>query len=328
MLDDVLLDEDGQVEEPFPLDDPVANADTHLDGRVGNYLLVNGRVHPTGRIRRGVPHRLRLVNTANTTFMRVSIPGHTLHRIGGDGGLLEAPIAVEPIEQVPDAHGMAETISDPDLTKGVLLTPGERADVVFVPTGGRTLTLEWHDMRRGRHVPFLEDGMVKVGHDHHDGKAPPRPLMTFRLFGRGPGEWTPPAELRDIEKIDTSGLTADDKIVLRFGHTPPDPHGFTFQPIEIEFHDDVNGNTVVPFEFLEDKDTIALPSRPGAFGSTRTILRAAVRFDDRGREGQVTGFGKEPTSTTSGGWVVHCHLLEHSASGMMSFFEVLPPEEE
>jgi FtsP/CotA-like multicopper oxidase with cupredoxin domain len=29
-----------------------------------------------------------------------------------------------------------------------------------------------------------------------------------------------------------------------------------------------------------------------------------------------------PTATTSGGWLFHCHILEHSARGMMGFFEV------
>ena len=47
------------------------------------------------------------------------------------------------------------------------------------------------------------------------------------------------------------------------------PHGFVFQPIELEFQDDVNGNVTVPYTFLEDKDTIAIPGRPGAFGTTR-----------------------------------------------------------
>jgi FtsP/CotA-like multicopper oxidase with cupredoxin domain len=34
---------------------------------------------------RGVPHRIRLINTSNTRFMRVSIDGFRMFRIGGDG---------------------------------------------------------------------------------------------------------------------------------------------------------------------------------------------------------------------------------------------------
>ena len=58
------------------------------------------------------------------------------------------------------------------------------------------------------------------------------------------------------------------------------------------------------------------------------MLRAAVFFDDEGREGQVAASGKDPTAEEgSGGWVFHCHINEHSEAGMMSFFEVFEPVE-
>jgi len=66
-----------------------------------------------------------------------------------------------------------------------------------------------------------------------------------------------------------------------------------------------------------------LPLRPGAFRRSRTITRLAVKFDDTGREGQIDAFGKIPGFGTSGGWLFHCHLLEHSALGMSSFLQVI-----
>ena len=94
--------------------------------------------------------------------------------------------------------------------------------------------------------------------------------------------------------------------------------------------DDINpeNNYTIPAEYLEDKDTIILPARPGARGTSRTITRLAAHFTDEGREGQVTASGKVPTDTTSGGWVYHCHLLEHSYKGMISFLQVVDSEEE
>ena len=77
VLDDILLDADGRVEDPFPTD-PLENAATQLNGREGNVLLVTGVTQPLAKIRRGQPHRLRIVNAANARFMRVSIPGHKL----------------------------------------------------------------------------------------------------------------------------------------------------------------------------------------------------------------------------------------------------------
>lgn len=377
VLDDVLLDENGQVAEPFP-DDPLENAVTHVNGREGNTLLVNGRTGREVTIRRGVPHRLRLVNTSNVRFMRVSIPGHRMWRIGGDGGLLEEPLEIPPIERVPSPHDPDHMISNPDPDQGLLLTPGERADVVFTPQGpeGSVLPIEWHDFPRGRHRAFYKpDGTIGLGHAHDDGHAHPETLVNLRLEGpSGGSEYFPPPVLRDIDPIDATGA---EPIPVTFGHTLPDaegdvtffvamkdgkplpfsqitaadapvasvgetriwevhnltggdhnfhPHGFMFQPLEVEYVDLDNpeNNFTVPAPYLEEKDTIHLPARPGAKGRSRTITRLAVEIDDTGREGQVAASGKDPTATESGGWVFHCHILEHADSGMMSFLQVVP----
>ena len=47
-------------------------------------------------------------------------------------------------------------------------------------------------------------------------------------------------------------------------------------------------------------------------------MRLAATFDDTGREGQIVASGKVPGEDTSGGWVFHCHILEHVDQGMMS----------
>jgi FtsP/CotA-like multicopper oxidase with cupredoxin domain len=378
LLDDILLDEKGQVAEPFP-SEPRDNALTQVNGRIGNMLLVNGRSSAEGTIQRGVPHRLRLINTTNARFMRVSIRNHRMWRIGGDGGLLESPIEILPIELVPDpdpTHG-GQMISDPDPSKGLLLTPGERADIVFTPNQGEDrVYLEWHDIARGRHTAYNISGNIILSHQHHDGLNPAQILLTLELFGDQEGEeYIPPQNLRVIEPLDT---TDADQIMVMFGHTDPDPngnvtffaamknqmplpfplvtpddapiatvggtyiinvtnmtggdhnfhiHGFQFQWIDTEFIDieTPNNNYIVPAPYLEWKDTILIPRRPGAKGTSRTITRLAVHIDDTGREGLVEAFGKKPGDDTSGGWVFHCHLLEHADRGMMSFLQVFYP---
>ncbi len=399
VLDDILLDPDGRVAQPFPAD-PLENAATQLNGREGNVLLVNGMADMTAKIRRGIPHRLRIVNTSNARFMRLSIPGHTLYRIGGDGGLLESALAIEPVELVPDGghdghmNGMVAAsadmhdekitmISDPDLSRGILLTPGERADVVFTPHGKGPLPLEWHDVARGRHSTFYNaDGSIGIGHAHDDGKRPPQVLMNFKLIANDSrDDYLPPDPLRAIETVDISGAGI---LKSMFGHGMPDAsgdvtffvqikpdgsggmqplpfdkvtpedaytvtigengvwevhnmtgsmhnfhtHGFSFQLIETEHMDmdnpDNNYKEAAPYR--EIKDTIQLPARPGAGGRSRTIVRLAASFDDSGREGELAALGKVPAADTSGGWLFHCHLLEHSARGMMSFFQTVNPD--
>jgi FtsP/CotA-like multicopper oxidase with cupredoxin domain len=381
VLDDVLVNLDGQLTDT-EVTDPLENAERLVNGREGNILLVNGKPDRWANMKPGVPNRLRVVNVSNARFMRISLSDHDMYRIGGDGGLLESPILIEPIAMVDDGEG--NLISDPDPGKGLILTPGERADLVFTPRGSEPIKLEWHDTARGRHSAFYKpDGSIGLGDAEDDGKRPPQTLMTFKLRGRdrGAADYVPPAALRDIEPINAMG---GKMLMSMFGHSAPNAegditffvqammkdgmmmplpfpkvtpelahtvtvgdkgmwmvvnmtggmhnfhtHGFGFQLISIEYQDDLipENNYVVPAEYLEDKDTILLPARPGGRGTSRTIARLAAHFTDEGREGQVEAFGKEPTDTTSGGWLFHCHLLEHSANGMMSFFQVMNPEE-
>ena len=377
LLDDVLLDPDGQVAQPFP-DDPIENAITQVNGREGNNFLVNGRVMPRGKLRREVPHRFRLINVSNSRFMRISFRGHTVWRIGGDGGLLEFPIEIPPVDLIPDGHNPNRWVSNPDPKKGVLLTPGERADIVLIPKGRRPIVVEWHDFPRGRHrASVTPDGMIALGHDHHDGKRSPKSLMTLNLFGHKQyqQDYRPPSTLRSIEPIDIADA---EKIRVTLGHANPDKkgditffvqmkngmplpfplvtpadaptvmvgdtriweihnltggdhnfhtHGFPFQPLETEYldMDHPENNTVEQVGYLEDKDTILVPKRPGAKGRSRTIVRVAMKFDDTGRKERIEAFGKQPTKNESGGWLFHCHILEHSNRGMMSFFQVLNP---
>ena len=121
----------------------------------------------------------------------------------------------------------------------------------------------------------------------------------------------------DVRIIEVNNLTGGDHNFHM--------HGFFFQHIETVFidMDSPTPSVVVPAERVAWKDTIKLPRRPGAFMRSRTVTRLAVRFDDTGREGLVFAAGKVPGENTSGGWVLHCHILEHADGGMMSFLQVV-----
>jgi FtsP/CotA-like multicopper oxidase with cupredoxin domain len=121
-------------------------------------------------------------------------------------------------------------------------------------------------------------------------------------------------------------------------------HGFPFQALEI-IQVNLDGltaaervvRTPVP---LELKDTMPVPARPGAPMRSWTILRAAVRFDDSANPAwlrrtplqlvasgkvPVTSSPQDPATDTSGGWLAHCHMLDHAAVGMMSFVNLTLP---
>lgn len=189
LLDDILLDDIGAVEPPNPNGpdspnfDPLKHIVMQANGREGNTLLVNGRANvapPTVQV--GVPLRLRIVNTANTRFMRLSIPGHDVYRIGGDGGLLTAPLKQPPISTEPHPCVMNETISKRSILgfeEGIILTPGERADIVFTPRGTQ-IRIELHDFFRGRHAAYMTaDPMMRYPEQPNwemCGGTPPMPM--------------------------------------------------------------------------------------------------------------------------------------------------------
>ena len=80
------------------------------------------------------------------------------------------------------------------------------------------------------------------------------------------------------------------------------------------------------------KDVVRIPARTGAKGQSNSVTRLVMVVDDTGRTGRIEAQGKDATyqpngDWTSGGWLVHCHILEHSGRGMLSFYEVRDPND-
>jgi len=283
VLDDVALDRDGQVKPPGGW------VESH-DGREGDVRLMNGRQEPEIEVAAGQVERWRIVNAASARYVRLSIGGRRFQVIGSGGGLIPAPVPVSDI----------------------LLPAAGRAEIVVGPFAeGETLLVETLPFNRGSfksHRTSERFATVRVG--------PPRPSRA-RL----------PARLRDIAPLVTGRVVPTREVRLGFGlglrhgvefnvnreqHHQADPvrvgelqvwdvvnrspvdhpfhlHGFFFQVLE------VNGG---PVDHLSWEDTVNVP----AFGRVRLAWVA----DDR-----------------PGGWMYHCHILEHHAAGMMAHFEVV-----
>ncbi|MEQ1507735.1 MAG: multicopper oxidase family protein [Myxococcota bacterium] len=167
-----------------------------MNGIEGRHLLVNGREDPVIDVPAGGAVRLRLVNTSITRFWRLSVPGHVLYRVGGQGGLLDA-VRVEGGAVVGRATRLVDgtDAGEVELPLGydrgqLLLAPGERADAVLVPQGavGDTIPLRWEDYARGRHGMWMDGDTMVMGDDPDDGERPGEDVATFRLVaGSGTG---------------------------------------------------------------------------------------------------------------------------------------------
>jgi FtsP/CotA-like multicopper oxidase with cupredoxin domain len=286
ILQDVMLDKDGQ----FPAE---VDSDTEMIGREGKVVLVNGVTTPTLDLRAGASVRLRILNAANARFFNLSLAGYTFRVIGTDGGFIPKPYD----------------------TDKLLIAPAERYDVMLIAEG-----------RPGDEVTLMSEPYDR-GHD--TGKEPAMPLAKLRISqdaavsGR-----SLPASFPDIERL--PGGDADQTITFdevyvnghpQFtinGKTYPDVppidvangsvhvfdlvnnaqmdhpfhlHGFFFQVL-------ARNGTAEPSDALANKDTLILPQK--------STTRIVARFD------------------RPGGWMYHCHILEHAERGMAGMIDVAP----
>lgn len=285
VLDDIKLDKDGKVTEY--LDDH-----SLMMGREGNTLLINGLANArVSIIDPGGLVRLRIVNVANGRFFNLRIPNHELHVIGTDGGLVPKPYA----------------------TDTLLMSPGERYDVMFVANDepGSEIPLITEAYERGHESgtrPPAEVGRFKVG---TGAKLTAKPLPTsgptLERLPDAPVDF--PIVLNE-KLIDGQVMfTINDAVhpnipvittkngdvrVLEVKNEsdmdhPFHLHGFFFQIL-------AKNGVVLPADALANKDTLVIPAK--------TSYKLIARFD-------------EP-----GSWMYHCHILEHSEHGMMGELRV------
>jgi FtsP/CotA-like multicopper oxidase with cupredoxin domain len=284
VLDDVKLESTGKLSERTD------NLDLML-GRMGNVVLINGRQQPSIAAAAGSRERWRFVNAANGRYFKLELAGHTFRVIGVDGGLLETPVE----------------------TAQLLVTPGERYDVLVELNGAPGETLRLHTLHydRGHNIP--DPGPIE--------------LLAIELGASFGAPAALPARFGSVDPIAFDGNTPRRRFVLREDDTNPSSPVFTINdeafpeitPVrgpsglveiwEIEnlaemdhpFH--LHGMSFqtldaadAPAEPLGWKDTVNVPQS--------SIVRFAVQFGAPGR------------------WMYHCHILEHAERGMMGELEV------
>ena len=283
VLDDVELAKNGEIKPPGGW------IESH-DGREGSVRLVNGRQEPEVRMAAGQVERWRFVNAASARYVRLSVGGRPFRIIGSGGGLIPSPVTATE----------------------VLLATANRIEIAVGPfEAGAVLRIETLPFNRGSFKSHKR----------------PELFATVRVGAAAPSMTRIPARLREIEPLVTGPVAANRDVRLGFSlgmkhgvefdinhqqhhhaepvrvgelqvwdvvnrspvHHPFHLHGFFFQVLE------VNGKSP---DYRSWEDTVNVP----AFGK----VRIAWLPDDR-----------------PGGWMYHCHILEHHAAGMMAHFEVI-----
>lgn len=307
LVDDEVVDDSGRVDLPseYGVDDiPLVLTDRSFApdgtfdeqhrnsvGLLGHTVLVNGTVAPyldvtTTRV------RLRVLNASSARSYRVAFDDEApLTLVGTDGGLLPAPRTVT----------------------GIVLTPGERAEVVVDVTPGRRRTL-----RSLSHDLGAVNGVARAaGADD-----------SFDLL-----------ELRPAAR-----LTASPPVAARLSRETPLAEGGRTRRFVLS-HNRINGlamdmnrvDEVVPAsatEIWEFSNRHTLPHNIHVHDARMQVLEPGIAAGDRPWKDTVavppgttvrTLVRVGPHADPEVPYMLHCHLLRHEDDGMMLQFLVVGP---
>jgi FtsP/CotA-like multicopper oxidase with cupredoxin domain len=256
-------------------------------GREGNYVLANGRLRPVLRARPGAPQRWRIVNAAKSRFFYLDLDGQPFTIIGADGGLQERPVSSDIL----------------------LVTPGERVDVIVAPKGkaGTPLTLRAMLYNRGYgSVEYRSVEDVLTIEFTKEAPIAAKPVTVSRVLPVPTIEDATPVDIvltlppmknnKSEFQVNGSPFWKAKPYLAKLGEKqlwivkndsdwdhPFHLHGFFFQLID---------DKGAPIRPLAWKDTVNVPMK--------TTVRLLVTFDER-----------------PGDWMFHCHILDHADGGLM-----------
>ena len=261
------------------------------NGILGDTVLVNGTPGPyldvtTQRV------RLRLLNASNARVYNFHFSDDREYDvIAGDGGLLPAPVRLDHL----------------------LLSPGERAEIVVELEPGETTVLRSDEQDAGNRFTGADDRFDVLQLRAADRLAPspevpdtlaPAPDLDpddvvqtreFELSGTSIN-----GDEMDMDRIDAT-VELDTTERWRVSNRDGNTHNFHVHDVQFVV-ESLDGGPPPP-ELAGWKDTIFLPE-----GSEADLL---VRFTDYA----------DPDSP----YMYHCHLLRHEDSGMMGQFVVVEP---
>lgn len=299
VLDDWLIDpETGQISGDFES----AHARSHA-GRLGNLVLTNGIFDKTMTVQRNERLRLRLINAANARIFVLGLFGLEGWTMALDGMPLPAP---EPLEEV------------------LVLGPGQRADLIVdvIAEQGSTAYLARADEARGTpQVSFQVRGQASLARRGTPDALPPNPGDAFNLSGdsvdltlnmEGGAMGTLRGAMLDGEETGFREMAQANQFWAFNGMVGmPDTPLATLDRGQIA-RLTISNDTAFPHAMhlhgMHFREVLA----DGTLGPMRDTL-----LMDSAERREIAFAADNP-----GDWLLHCHMLSHAVSGMMTWVRV------
>ncbi len=282
---------------------------THA-GRLGNWVTTNGQSKPNFQLNTNENYRLRLINASNARVLQINPKKMGAKILGYDGFDFEAPREAPEFVELTPAQRVDLAVSSPDRSSKTIREVGgfalevlagrdavEIASFKFNKGPNKNLapikltpnTSPALDIHNAKHFSLFMTGgaMGRMGEAIYNGKP-----LTNEVIQRDKQVWAfnGVANLAkdpffQIKRGETVVITTDNQTGWLHGmHV----HGHHFKIIER------NGK---PIKQTDWRDTFRI---------------------DRGETVAITFVANNP-----GKWLLHCHMLEHAAAGMNTWFEVV-----
>lgn len=271
-------------------------------GRMGNWFTVNGQTSPQFNLRGGEHYRLRLINAANARIFEI------------DPNRFDAKILAYDGQPLPELKSLSYS--------PLLLGPAQRVDLLVTPKSGQNFELE--EISGNQTFPIARFNIT-------DGTAtdPAKPLTANKL---------PEPDLAQARQVDLHMI----------GGAMGNGGRMVYNGEEITMHNvrqnkqfwafnNIANLSETPLFSAKRNETILLKvfndtgflHAMHIHGHHFRIIERSESTIDEGRPWRDT-FLIGPGQTTKvafvtdnqGRWLLHCHMLEHAAAGMNSWFDV------
>ncbi|SMC16690.1 bilirubin oxidase [Andreprevotia lacus DSM 23236] len=282
-ISDLRLAADGSI--------PFNNVDDWMDGREGQFVLVNGQLQPQLTVNGA--QRWRIWNACSARYLRLKLAGAQWQLVGTDGGLLEQarPLGelvlapAERIEVVVSGSGAVRLLALPYDRQKMGDAPPERERVLARATFSAGPRVQLPARLRSIADPGLARATKRVVFSETMSMENGQHSMAFLINGKA----------YDMNRADWHSKAGEVELweVINDSHMdhPFHLHGTQFMVVERK-----RGGKVVREPFKAWRDTVNL--RP----NERLLLK--LRFPHPGM------------------YMAHCHIIEHEAQGMMAQVQV------